>query len=167
MNWNGTGGWTATATCIGRRTYPNADAVRAGETPWRWLEVWNNGSVTYTVGLQCSVDDVDVLLYKFEHRLWYEHELTFELSAKPLDVVCTTEGQRVSTSQGSRESHSKHASAVFESAGSTLPSFSGGPWHKETPWVPTCFCGTRGAWMDECGWSFPQVHTRLQGNGWR
>ena len=110
----------------------DADAVRAGETLTVALEVWNNGTVTYTGDLHCSVDDENVFTVSSSNigpstsMNW-----SFEVSAKPLDVVCTTDGQRVSASSGFPVNLTVNMpSAVFESAGSTLPSFSGGPWHK-------------------------------------
>ena len=110
----------------------NADTVRAGDVLTVGLEVWNNGSVAYTGDIRCAVDDEDVFIVSTSNiDASTSMNWTFEVSAKPLEVVCATAGERVSMSSTFPVNLTvSMPSAVFESAGSIAPSFTGGPWHK-------------------------------------
>ncbi len=110
----------------------DADSVQAGEVLTFSLTVWNNGSVAFSGELSCSnqaaslFESGPVALASGSSTNW-----SFSTSAKPMTVSCTSSGGRVDiTSSLPTDVNIDMPSAVFESAGSTSPSLSGGPWHK-------------------------------------
>ena len=110
----------------------DADEVEAGETLTVHLQVWNNGTVSYAGGLSCLEDGV-VVLNLSDVRIDSDtsSNWTFERSAKPMVVVCETVGARIAPSSTFPVIlNIAMPSAVFESAGSSTPTLSGGPWHK-------------------------------------
>ena len=110
----------------------DADSVQAGEVLTFSLAVWNNGSEAFSGELSCSnqaatlFESGPVVLASGSSTNW-----SFSTSAKPMTVSCTSSGGRVDiTSSLPTDVSIDMPSAVFESAGSTSPSLSGGPWHK-------------------------------------
>jgi len=110
----------------------DAEAVQAGEVLTSTVWVWNNGSVPYSGSVVCTADGSEVfntssvLLEPSTNASW-----SFSLAAKPLVIVCDASGARVSAlSSTPFELIVDMPSAVFQSAGATTPSYSGGPWHK-------------------------------------
>ena len=110
----------------------DADEVQAGNQLTVSVSMWNNGSVSFMGSVFCLVDGDEVfntsslLLAPGSNSTW-----TFTLSAKPLLMTCDASGARVSDASSTPfELNIEMPSAVFQSAGATTPSFSGGPWHK-------------------------------------
>lgn len=110
----------------------DSDTVEAGELLTFHLQVWNNGTVAYNGGLSCLVDELVVLnVSDTSITPGTSFNWTFERSAKPMMVECETVDGRVAPgSNFPVVLDIAMPSAVFESAGSTTPTLSGGPWHK-------------------------------------
>ena len=110
----------------------NADEVQAGGDLTVSVSVWNNGSASFTGSILCLADNSEVfngssvLLQPSTNLTW-----TFTLSAKPMTLQCGPSGDRVSDASATPlQLIVDMPSAVFQSAGATTPSYSGGPWHK-------------------------------------
>jgi len=110
----------------------DAGDVQAGGVLSTTVSVWNNGSVPFTGSIVCTADgsevfdSASVLLEPSSNATW-----SFSLPAKPQAILCDASGARVSdASTTPLELVVEMPSAVFQSAGATTPSFSGGPWHK-------------------------------------
>ncbi len=110
----------------------NAGEVQAGAVLSTTVSVWNNGSVPFTGSIVCTADGSEVfdtasiLLEPSSNSTW-----SFSIPAKPQAIVCDASDARVSDASTTPfELVVNMPSAVFESAGATTPSFSGGPWHK-------------------------------------
>ena len=110
----------------------DAGSVQAGEVMTISLYVWNNGSVAFQGGLACSNVDGELFnssslnLAPSASQNW-----SFTTSAKPMVVSCAPYSGRLDTSSAMPATLSiDMPSAVFESAGSSVPSLAGGPWHK-------------------------------------
>jgi hypothetical protein len=110
----------------------DSDSVQAGEILTFNLQVWNNGTVAFNGGISCleggtmalNVSDASI-------SPGTSVNLTFERSAKPMMVECETVDARVAPESNFPVIlNIAMPSAVFESAGSTTPTLSGGPWHK-------------------------------------
>ena len=110
----------------------DSDDVEAGETLTLHLQVWNNGTVDYSGGLSCFEDGVVALnISDASIAPGVSHNWTFERSAKPMMVECETMDARIDPGSNFPVAlNIAMPSAVFESAGSTTPTLSGGPWHK-------------------------------------
>lgn len=110
----------------------NSAEVAAGETLTVDVVYWNNGSAPFNGRAVCNVDGMEQLNETLALETGSNASLTFSLVAKPMVVECTTLGQRVSlASTLPGVLVIDLPSAVFESAGSADPSFSGGPWHAQ------------------------------------
>jgi len=110
----------------------DAANVQAGDQLTFSLTVWNNGSVPFSGVLSC-VNDAEVLFDSNPFLLGSgtSSNWSFSTSAKPMTVSCTSSGDRIdATSTLPGGLNINMPSAVFESAGSSAPSLSGGPWHK-------------------------------------
>lgn len=110
----------------------DSDAVEAGEILTFQLQVWNNGTVPFNGGLSCfeggivALNVSDASISPGTSSNW-----TFERSAKPMMMECETlDGRVAPESNFPVVLDISMPSAVFESAGSTTPTLSGGPWHK-------------------------------------
>jgi len=110
----------------------NADEVQAGGTLTISVSMWNNGSVSFEGSIFCSADGDEVfntsslLLEAGSNSTW-----SFTLSAKPFVIQCDASDARVSEASSTPlQLDIEMPSAVFQSAGATTPSYSGGPWHK-------------------------------------
>lgn len=109
----------------------NVDAVDAGDELTLTLRVWNNGTAAFSGRFLCDVDGTERLNQSLPLDIGGSGNLTLTVMAKPLTTSCRVEGQRIApTSPLPVTLHVDLPSAVFESAGSPAPSFSGGPWHK-------------------------------------
>ncbi len=109
----------------------NVDAVDAGDELTLTLRVWNNGTAAFSGRFLCDVDGTERLNQSLPLDVGGSGNLTLTVMAKPLTTSCRVEGQRIApTSPLPVTLHVDLPSAVFESAGSPAPSFSGGPWHK-------------------------------------
>lgn len=110
----------------------DAESVQAGDALTFTLTVWNNASVGFSGELSC-MNDVETLfesdglvLASGSSSNW-----SFSTSAKPMTVSCMSAGGRVATTSALPTGiNIDMPSAVFESAGSSTPTLSGGPWHK-------------------------------------
>ncbi len=110
----------------------DADEVVAGGKLNLSLRVWNNGTIPYDGGLSCLEDGIEVFnLSDVSIGAGTSVDWTYERSAKPMVVVCETVGSRIDPSSTFPVTlNVAMPSAVFESAGSSTPTLSGGPWHK-------------------------------------
>lgn len=110
----------------------NADQVQAGELLTFSLTVWNNGSVPFSGIITCS-NDAEVLFDSGSSSFLLGQSInwSFSTSAKPMTVSCSSSGDRVDAASSLPEGTViSMPSGVFESAGSSAPALSGGPWHK-------------------------------------
>ena len=110
----------------------DADSVQAGEALTFSLTVWNNASVAFSGELFC-LNEADTLFESGGLVLapGSSSNWSFTTSAKPMVVSCVSTGGRVDTTSSLPTGiNIDMPSAVFESAGSSTPSLSGGPWHK-------------------------------------
>ena len=110
----------------------NADEVQAGGDLTVWASVWNNGSVSFAGSISCLADGLEVfntssiVINSGTNSTW-----SFTLSAKPMILECDAGGARTSDASTTPfQSTVEMPSAVFQSAGTTTPSYNGGPWHK-------------------------------------
>ena len=110
----------------------NADQVQAGELLTFSLTVWNNGSVPFSGIITCT-NDAEVLFDSGSSSFLLGQSInwSFSTSAKPMTVSCSSSGDRVDAASSLPEGTViSMPSGVFESAGSSAPALSGGPWHK-------------------------------------
>ena len=110
----------------------DAASVQAGDQLTFSFTVWNNGSVPFSGVLSC-MNDAEVLFNSGSAVLdpGISTNWSFSTSAKPMTVSCMSSGDRIDpTSALPSGVNINMPSAVFESAGSSAPSLSGGPWHK-------------------------------------
>ena len=110
----------------------DAESVQAGDSLTFSLTVWNNASVAFTGGLSC-MNEAETLFERGGLVLpsGSSSNWSFSTSAKPMTVSCTSTGGRIATTSSLPTGiNIDMPSAVFESAGSSTPSLSGGPWHK-------------------------------------
>lgn len=109
----------------------NADEVSAGDQLQFTYQLWNNGTVGFSGLVQCQNDGVLYLNQSSTVSAGEHQNFTFTMVAKPLVMSCNVGDSRV---DGSSSLPTLLAivmsSAAFESAGTTTPSLSGGPWHK-------------------------------------
>lgn len=115
----------------GQLTSDAAD-VQAGDQLTFSLTVWNNGSVPFTGVLSC-MNEAEVLFDSGSSVLdsGTSSNWSFSTSAKPMTVSCTSSEDRIDATSALPDGLNVNMpSAVFESAGSSAPSLSGGPWHK-------------------------------------
>ncbi len=110
----------------------DAESVQAGDSLTFSLTVWNNASVAFSGELTCMneaetlFESGGLVLASGSSSNW-----SFSTSAKPMTVSCMSTGGRVATTSSLPTGiNIDMPSAVFESAGSSTPSLSGGPWHK-------------------------------------
>ena len=110
----------------------NADEVQAGDDLTVWVTVWNNGTVSFTGSISCVAGGIEVFntssigLNAASNASW-----SFTLSAKPMILECDAGGARISDASTTPfQSTVEMPSAVFQSAGTTTPTYNGGPWHK-------------------------------------
>lgn len=109
----------------------NAAEVEAGEELNVHSTWWNNGTATFTGQFVCIADGQEQLNESATLPVGTSLNTTFTMSAKPVTVSCTVSGVRVeSSSPLPVQLVIEMPSAVFESAGTPAPTFSGGPWHK-------------------------------------
>jgi uncharacterized CHY-type Zn-finger protein len=108
----------------------NSGNVVSGEVLTVNITVWNNGTAPFNGVLICLLDGDQHLNETLEVLIGENKTATLDTTAKPVLVQCDVAAQRVS------EASSLPAtlvvtipSAIFEAAGSSSPSFSGGPWH--------------------------------------
>ena len=110
----------------------DADDVQAGEPLTFSLTVWNNGSVPFFGSITCG-NGAEVLFDSgsFSQSPGTSGNWTFTTSAKPMTVSCTSTGDRIDDASALPSGTVVDMpSGVFESAGSSAPTLSGGPWHK-------------------------------------
>ena len=110
----------------------DADDVQAGEPLTFSLTVWNNGSVPFSGSINCG-NGAEVLFDSgsFSQLPGTSGNWTFTTSAKPMTVSCTSTGDRIDDASALPSGTVVDMpSGVFESAGSSAPTLSGGPWHK-------------------------------------
>ena len=134
------------------------------------LTVWNNASVAFSGELSC-MNEAETLFESDGLVLASGSSLnwSFSTSAKPMTVSCMSTGGRVATTSSLPTGiNIDMPSAVFESAGSSTPTLSGGPWHKGTMFQPTFCFETRGWRRGEYDWSStsaPPSSRRMGGAG--
>jgi uncharacterized CHY-type Zn-finger protein len=109
----------------------NADETQAGELLDVQLSWWNNGSAAFQGFLVCTVDGQEYLNETATLAVDAMINTSFTLTAKPMLISCNTDGSRIAAeSPLPFTQFIEMPSAVFESAGTPSPSFTGGPWHK-------------------------------------
>ena len=109
----------------------NAAEVNAGDQLNVQITVWNNGSSAFAGYVACQSDGLERFNTSITLSVQGSSNLTFSMSAKPTTVACTAGGGRLDASSSVPSLlNIQMASAVFESAGTPSPTYSGGPWHK-------------------------------------
>ena len=109
----------------------NAAEVNAGDQLNVQITVWNNGSSPFAGYVACQSDGLERFNTSITLSVQGSSNLTFSMSAKPTTVACTAGGGRLDASSSVPSLlNIQMASAVFESAGTPSPTYSGGPWHK-------------------------------------
>ena len=110
----------------------DAETVQAGEELTVSLSIWNNGTVGFSGSIGCTADGVEVFnttatdLGASSNQTW-----SFTMTAKPLSLQCDAAGTRIAAESSlPLLLNVDMPSAVFEAAGASTPSFTGGPWHK-------------------------------------
>ena len=109
----------------------NVEEVVAGGDLLVNIEMWNNGSAAMSGFLVCSNDDGVQYNASTALAVGASGNETFTLSAKPMQISCTIDWERVDNASNLPGLlHIDLPSAVFESAGASTPTYAGGPWHK-------------------------------------
>ena len=109
----------------------NADEVNAGDELQLNYQLWNNGTVGFSGSVQCQQDGTFHLNQSATVSPGASQNFSFAMVAKPLVMSCDVSGSRVDAASMLPSLLAvEMPSAAFESAGSTTPSLSGGPWHK-------------------------------------
>jgi uncharacterized Zn-finger protein len=109
----------------------NAASVEAGDTLTLAVTVWNNGTMDFSGRLVCTIDGSEALNESFAVSVGENTSSTMSVTAKPLLVQCGVIGQRIDEASPLPVTLVVDVpSAVFEAAGSSSPSYSGGPWHE-------------------------------------
>ncbi|MGB1354571.1 MAG: hypothetical protein ACPG60_02035 [Poseidonia sp.] len=116
---------------MGGEITSNADEVNAGGQLQLNYQLWNNGTVGFSGSIQCQQDGVLHVNQSASISAGTSQNFSFTMVAKPLLMSCDVSNSRVDASSMLPSLLSiEMPSAAFESAGSTTPSLSGGPWHK-------------------------------------
>ena len=109
----------------------NAEEVEAGGQLLVSVEMWNNGSADLSGALVCFSDEEEQYNTTTSLAVGSSLNSSFTITAKPMEIACTIVDQRVDNASPLPSVLSiALPSAVFESAGSSTPTYSGGPWHK-------------------------------------
>ena len=109
----------------------NANEVNAGDQLQLNYQLWNNGTVGFSGSVQCQHDGILHVNQSVSISAGASQNFSFTMVAKPLVMSCDVSESRVDASSILPSLLAVDMpSAAFESAGSTTPSLSGGPWHK-------------------------------------
>ena len=92
------------------------------------LSAYNSGESTFDGEVVCLFDDEQVYLGNVSVLPLNTTNSTFTMSAKPGELVCTTQSARTSSTINATETVAM-TSAIFLGAGHSTPSLLGGPWH--------------------------------------
>ena len=92
------------------------------------LSAYNAGESSYVGEIVCFFDDEEVYLDNVSLLPMNTVNSTFTMSAKPGELVCTTQSARTSSTLNATETVAM-TSAIFLGAGHSTPSLLGGPWH--------------------------------------
>lgn len=92
------------------------------------LSAYNSGESTYNGEIVCFFDDEQVFLGNVSVLPLNTVNSTLTMSAKPGELVCTTQSARTSSTINATETV-EMTSAIFLGAGHSTPSLLGGPWH--------------------------------------
>ena len=92
------------------------------------LSSYNSGESNFTGELVCFFDGEQVYLSNTTVLISETINSTISMSAKPGELVCSTQGARTSFTQNATDIVSM-TSAIFIGAGHSTPSLLGGPWH--------------------------------------
>ena len=95
------------------------------------LTVFNNGTAAFNGQIHCSDGTTELHQSPLSLAPGGNTTVAFEVSARPMTVVCTEAGQRISTSSSWPINRTINiSSALFVIAGAPSPSLEGGPWHQ-------------------------------------
>ena len=92
------------------------------------LSSYNSGDANFTGEFVCFFDGEQVYLSNTTVLISETINSTISMSAKPGELVCSTQGARTSFTQNATDIVSM-TSAIFIGAGHSTPSLLGGPWH--------------------------------------
>ena len=92
------------------------------------LSAYNFGESNFEGEVVCLFGDEQVFTVNASIQQSSTTNFTFSMSAKPGDLVCTTQVARTSSTTNATETVSM-TSAIFLGAGHSTPSLLGGPWH--------------------------------------
>ncbi len=95
------------------------------------IHMWNNGSADFSGTVVCSGDQQEQFNSTTSLVVGASANTSFTMTAKPMQITCTVADQRVDNASALPSVLLiELPSAVFESAGASTPTYSGGPWHK-------------------------------------